>query len=274
LRVFYINLDHRIDRRAYMEAQFGTLGLQAERFRAATPADVTAADLAPVTAEEASRCLTPSEIATSVSHQRVWRRMIEDGNRHALVLEDDCELSPQFPTFLAEFDRQGGVGGLVRLETRSRRQILVRRATHAVLGVRLHQPYTWEWGLAAYIISADEARRVLGSPYRFRDPVDDMLLSPDSPMRVSSSLLQAVPALAFVPQQDIAEGSQPASVRQSDLQAERLRRFEEEKPKGRVRKLAREILRIQRQVADIRHILRDRVFRRTMVVPFARDPAI
>lgn len=274
LRVFYINLDHRTDRRDYMEAQFEALGLRAERFRAATPADVTAADLAPVTAEEARRCLTPTEIATSVSHQRVWRRMIEDGHGHALVLEDDCELSPQIPAFLAEFDRQGGASGLVRLETRSRSQILARRASRMVRGVGLHQPYTWEWGSAAYIISADEARRVLGSPHRFRAPVDDMLLSPSSPMRVSSSLLQAVPALAFVPEENVAEGSQPATVRQSDMQDERLRRFKEEKPKVKARKLAREIRRIQRQITDIRRILRDRVFGRTMVVPFARDPAV
>lgn len=274
MRVFYINLDHRTDRRDYMEAQFEAIGLRAERFSATTPADVTAADLAPVTAEDARRCLTATEIATSVSHQRVWRRMIEDGDGHVLVLEDDCELSPQVPGFLAELDRQGGVGGLVRLETRSRSQILARRATRTVLGVRLHQPFTWEWGTAAYIISADEARRVLGSPHRFRFPVDDMLLSPNSTMRVSSNLLQAVPALAFVPEGDIVEGSQPATVRQSDIQSERLQRFEDEKPKVKVRKLVRETRRIQRQIADLRRILHHRIFGRSMTVPFARDPAI
>lgn len=273
MRVFYINLDRRTDRRAYMEAQFEALGLPAERFPATTPADISAADLAPATYGDARRCLTPTEIATSISHQRVWRRMIEDGNPHALVLEDDCELSPRFPAFLAEIDRAGSVPGLVRLETRLRSQILSRRATRSVLDIGLHRPFTWEWGSAAYIISAEEALRVLASPERFRVPIDDMLLSPDSAMRVSGSLLQAVPALAFVPEDGVDEGTQPASVRRSDVQAERLLRFEDEKPKAKVRKLAREVRRIRRQVADIRRVLRHRIFGRTMVVPFARDPA-
>lgn len=256
-----------------MEAQFVAIGLRAERFRASTPADLTAADLRPRTFDEARRRLTAPEIATSVSHQRVWQRMIADGDTHILVLEDDCELSPLLPAFLAEFERQGGVPGLVRLETRLHRQVLSRRTVRSVLGVGLHRPFTWEWGAAAYIICADEARRVLSSSERFCMPIDDVLLSPRSPLRVGERLLQANPALALVPEDDVTEGSQPASVRRSDIQAERLLRFEDEKPKAKVRKFAREVRRIRRQVADIRRVVRHRISGRTMMVPFARDPA-
>lgn len=273
MRIFYINLDHRTDRRAYMEAQFTSLGLSAERCKATTPADVVAADLAPVTLADARRRLAPTEIATSVSHQRAWRRMLADGDAHALILEDDCELSPRLPEFLAEFDRQGGFHGLVRLETRLRSHILARRAARDVRGIRLHQPFTWEWGTAGYIISADEARRVLGSEYRFDLPVDDMLLSPESPVRDGSRILQTVPALVFVPEDERVEGNQPSSVRQSDMQAERLVRFQEEKPKVKVRKIVRETRRIGRQIAHIRRFLHHRFFGRTMSVPFAHGLA-
>lgn len=273
VRILYINLDHRADRRAYMDAQFTSLGLAAERLRATTPADVLAADLAPVTLDDARRRLAPTEIATSVSHQRAWRRMLEDGDAHALVLEDDCELSPRLPEFLAEFDRQGGFHGLVRLETRLRSQILARRAARDVRGIRLHQPFTWEWGTAGYIISADEARRVLASGQRFVLPVDDMLLSTESPVRDGSRILQAVPALVFVPGDDCMAGNQPPSVRQSDMQAERLVRFQEEMPKVKVFKIVREIRRIRRQVANIRRFLHHRFFGRTVSVPFARGIA-
>lgn len=273
MRIFYINLDRRTDRRRYMEAQFESFGLTAERILATTPSDISAADLAPMTLEDARRRLAPTEIATSISHQRAWRRMLDDGDAHALILEDDCELSPRLPAFLAEFDRQGGFPGLVRLETRLRYQVLARRAARTVLGIRLHQPFTWEWGTAAYVISADEARRVLASEHRFDRPVDDMLLAPTSQLRDGSRILQAVPALAFVPEDERVEGSQPPSVRQSDMQAERLMRFEDEKPKVPVRKIVREFRRIRRQIADIRQFLHHRIFGRTMAVPFAREPA-
>lgn len=255
-----------------MEAQFEAIGLPVERFRALTPADVTAADLRPHTFDEARLHLTAPEIATSASHQRVWRRMIADGETHALVLEDDCELSPLLPAFLAAFERQGGFPGLVRIETRLHRQILSRRAVRTVLGIGLHRPFTWEWGAAAYIISADEARRVLASTGRFRMPIDDILLAPRSPLRVAENLLQANPALALVPEDDVAEGSQPPSVRRSDIQAERLLRFETEKPSTKVWKLAREFRRIRRQIAGIDESLRNHIHGRRTVVPLAREP--
>lgn len=272
LRIYYINLDHRTDRRDYMEAQFRTIGLSAERISASTPADIAAADLAPVTFEDARRGLAPTEIATSISHQRAWRRMLGDGETQALVLEDDCELSPLLPAFLAELDRQGAFPGVVRLETRLRYHTLERRVARTVLGIELHHPFTWEWGTAAYVISADEARRVLASEYRFGLPIDDTLLSPESPLRDRNRILQAVPALAFVPEDGRDEGNQPGSVRQSELQADRQSRFDAQKPKVKVRKLVREFRRVRRQIADIRQILRHRIFGRIMVVPFARNP--
>jgi glycosyl transferase family 25 len=272
LRIFYINLDRRADRRAYMEAQFDALGLSAERLRATTPDEIVAADLVPLTLADARRRLAPTEIATSVSHQRAWRRMIDCGETHALVLEDDCELSPRLPAFVAEFDRQGGFDGVVRIETRLRGHILARRAARNVLGIGLHHPFTWEWGAAAYVISADEARRILASEQRFELPVDDMLLSPVSRLRDPRRILQTVPALAFVPENGRELGNQPAAVRVSDMETERRSRFQEERPKAPVRRFAREVRRIRSQIVNLPAVLHHRIFGRDIAVPFAREP--
>ncbi len=256
-----------------MEAQFEALGMTVERIRATTPADIQAADLAPLTFEDARRRLMPVEIATSISHQRAWRRMLDEGDPFALILEDDCELSPKLPAFLAALDQHGAMSGVIRIETRQLRQVITRKTAQTIGGVRLHHPLTWEWGTAAYIISADEARRILASPRRFDLPIDDTVLSPASPLYLRGRVLQAVPALAFVPDEEAERGSQPASVRHSDAQAERKARFEAEKPKAPVRKLTREIRRIQRQIADARTYFRHWVFGRALAVPFAGGSA-
>lgn len=273
MRIFCINLDHRTDRRHYMEAQFEALGMTVERIRATTPADIQAADLAPLTFEDARRRLMPTEIATSISHHRAWRRMLEEGDPIALILEDDCELSPRLPAFLAAAEQEARLSGVIRIETRQIRQVLARRPARSLGGVRLHQPLTWEWGAAAYLISADEARRILASSRRFDLPIDDTMLSPASPLHLHGRVLQTVPALAFVPDEDVAHGSQPASVRHSDAQEERQARFRTEKPKRAMSKIMREVGRIGNQVADARTYVRHWVFGRAVAVPFAGGSA-
>ena len=245
-----------------------------ERLRATTPADISDADLAPLTFEEARMGLMPTEIATSISHHRAWRRMLDDGQPYALILEDDCEISPQMPAFLDALDRHGGLPGVVKLETRMRGLVLARRSSYKLGGASLHRTLTWEWGAAAYVISAPEARRVLASPLRFKLPIDDTLLSPASPLYLPRRILQTVPAFAYVPDEGADGGAQPSSVRESDAQAERQARFQVEKPKKRVGKIHREIRRIQRQISDVRTFLRHRILGRKMAVPFASTPVV
>lgn len=274
MRVFCINLDHRTDRWQYMEAQFAALGMMVERIRATTPGEISAADLAPLAIEDVRKGLMPTEIATSISHHRAWRRMLEEGDPFVLILEDDAELSPRLPGFLAAVEERGGLPGVIRIETRQHKQILVRREADSVSGIRLHHTLTWERGTAAYIITAEEARRILASDRRFEMPIDDTLQSPASPLHLPGHVLQAVPALAFVPEEGDVEGTQSASVRVSDLQAERELRFQIDRPNTTMGKIIREVRRIGRKVANPKTLLRHLIVGRSLAVPFADEAAI
>jgi glycosyl transferase family 25 len=275
VRILYINIDRRTDRRDYMEGQFAALGMKAERIAASVPEKLTALDTAPLGLQDAHRWLTPVEVATSVSHFRAWRRFLDEGDEHALILEDDAQLSARLPAFLEAFEAAGGFPqGVVRLETRLRGQVLARRVARRVMSCDLHHPFTWEWGAAGYIMSADNARRILASEDRFVLPIDDILLSPQSPLYDRSRVLQAVPALVFVPHEDDRLGNQPASVRESDAQSARSQRFLARKPPTRSAKVVREVRRIQGQIAQMGTFLRHRVLGRRLAVPFVDQIAV
>lgn len=274
---FYINLDKRTDRRAFMEAQLAELGMNVERLQATTPDMIVDEDLAPLSMAQIGENLSPPEIATLISHFRAWKRMLAEGSRRVLVLEDDVRLSPLLPSFLAALEAENRDIGVLRLETRMSRVLLHARAEPAPLGISLRLPLSYEAGSGAYVISADCALRILASPKRFTLPIDDLLFSLSSPFRDPGRLRAAVPALAVCRYEITPEFSVPTSILVSDSQAGREIRYasmaNRKKPKG-LRKLRREILRVGRQVIDAREMVWRRMRARSMIVPFADGEAI
>ena len=67
--IFYINLDHRTDRRSDMERQFKELNLEAERFSAVK--------------------MTPGEFGCALSHIKCLEMALERGYENVLIVEDD-----------------------------------------------------------------------------------------------------------------------------------------------------------------------------------------
>jgi GR25 family glycosyltransferase involved in LPS biosynthesis len=76
LLAFYINLDSRTDRRAFMEAQFAALGMDVERLQATTPDTISREEIAPLAMEEIRAALSPVEVAASISHFRIWQVLL------------------------------------------------------------------------------------------------------------------------------------------------------------------------------------------------------
>jgi glycosyltransferase involved in cell wall biosynthesis len=93
LPIYWINLDRRTDRRAFMESQFERFGVtHHHRIRAKEPKDGTTA-----------------EIACMKSHFEAIRRAYSDGHDAALILEDDVVFFPEkgipnSPLPLEDFD--------------------------------------------------------------------------------------------------------------------------------------------------------------------------
>lgn len=269
---FYINLDSRTDRRAFMEAQFAALGMDVERLQATTPDTISREEIAPLAMEEIRAALSPVEVAASISHFRIWRHMLAGGHRRVLVLEDDVWLSGLLPSFLAALESDGPDTGVLRLETRLSQVLLHRRAERAPSGISLHLPLSYEPGAGAYIISVDYAARILASPERFSMPIDDIIFSLKSPFRKTSRLRAAVPGLALFQFEVTPDYCVPDSILKSDAQASRNLRYADEVrapgPSGWL-KLRRELRRLRRQIQMTYEAIWLRPFAVRRIVPFA-----
>jgi len=193
LPIYYINLDSRPDRRAFMEAQLASLGLEGTRVSAATPADLTPEEVALYCDGRKPRYLRRRELACTKSHERVWTAMIAAGNERALVLEDDAELSPLLPAFLAELS--GFDADIIRLEATGPRIRVFPPVARSAGGIDLRPFRSTPMGAAGYILRQTAARQLLGHPAFRRRQTDLVLYNPFDPPGAGLTRLQTVPGL-------------------------------------------------------------------------------
>lgn len=192
LPIYYINLATRPDRRDFMEQQLAGLGLSGTRIEAATPADLSAEEIALYCDGRKPRYLRRKELACSRSHERVWQAMVAAGDHRALVLEDDAELSPALPRFLAAVE--GYEVDMVRLEATGP-TIRVLPPVANLAGIDLRPFRSTPMGSAGYIVTGATASKLIGHQ-AFRERQTDMALyNPFDEPGVSMTRVQAVPGL-------------------------------------------------------------------------------
>lgn len=191
--IYYINLASRPDRREFMESQLASLGLVGTRIEAATPADLSAEELARYCDSEQPKYLRPRELACTMSHERAWAAMLVNGDERALILEDDAELSSMLPGLLAEL---GEIEiDILRLEATGRRLRLLPAIGRTRGGVDLHPFRSTPAGAAGYIVNARAAKALLGHP-SFRVLQTDLVLyNPFEEPAKSLTRLQTLPGM-------------------------------------------------------------------------------
>lgn len=103
--IYVINLERAKERRERISAQLERLGLPYTIFPAVDGRTITHETLARAYAENDARStyreMTHGEIACALSHIGVYQRILEEGHRHALVLEDDALLGESVPQVLS-----------------------------------------------------------------------------------------------------------------------------------------------------------------------------
>jgi glycosyl transferase family 25 len=214
--IFWINLDSRQDRRAFMESQFSELGLAAERIAAVTP------DALDAETRAMGPALADSELCVAASHRLTWRTLLELELPHALILEDDAYLSSALPAFLAAAARILGELDLVRIET-GRRRVRVGPPTHRLdCGVTLHCAHSDQWGSAGYLITDRCARRLLDEPRLFAAPLDRALFDPAQNVLSTNDWRQCAPGLCI--QGDQLDRSSASALWRSDVTTQRRQR--------------------------------------------------
>lgn len=195
MQIYYINLDARPDRRAFMEEQFARLGLAATRIRAIGPVDVSNDDLERYCNPSRGGTLSPSALYCRLAHLRAARTLLESDKEHAAVFEDDAVLSSRLASFLTAFAASDEKPDLLRLETHLE-GLRFREAGVTVAGVSLVKPYSWEPGAAGYIMSRRAADAFVSNPQmRLRN--DYTLFNPYGWLGRHINARQAVPALCI-----------------------------------------------------------------------------
>ncbi len=190
MKIFYINLDRRPDRRAFIEAQLEKLGLEAERISAVTP------DALPVEAlrfcdERRDLWVSPVELSCTYSHRKAWQAIVDRGLSKAIVLEDDAVLSEALPAKLDDISQALERVDLIKMETR-----IMSVLTEAESAGWLRRLFSFHYGSAAYAVSGRAAQLMLNNPLH-DIPLDDYLFDPNSPIFKRLEVRQAVPALSI-----------------------------------------------------------------------------
>ncbi len=205
MQAYYINLAHRTDRRASMEAQFERLELAGERVEATPAMDLPAELVAQHQSLGAHTRFSLREFSVGFSHREACRRFLASGDHYALILEDDIVLSSRLPAFLRAFEQDSQGIDLLRIETFNAPAQISRRPASTVNGMALHSLHGWTWGAAAYIISRQAAQAMADNPHALNSIIDRVLYRPHRTVLGPIKRLQLVPALAI--QSDRMDGA-------------------------------------------------------------------
>ncbi len=174
MQAYLINLDHRTDRLAVMQAQLGAQGVVYRRIAAVN--GLGAADIG-YPASHAR--LSKPEYACYLSHVKCWKALLASGAERCLIMEDDLALGPDFKTCLEQDGFFNHDGCVTRLECRPYRTVVTKTCLHKHNGTRLRRKMTYDGGTGAYVITRAYAAYLLKHHSLPEIPVDDQVLNPD-----------------------------------------------------------------------------------------------
>lgn len=117
--------------------------------------------------------LTSGEIGCYLSHLAVWRKIVSDGDRCAIILEDDAQLNVDALDALRHLAAHSECFDVVRLSA-TEKQVGVEVAS---LGLqwKLLLPTKNPSGLVGYMVSAQGARRLIDRAGSITAPVDTVV---------------------------------------------------------------------------------------------------
>lgn len=154
-RCLYINLDRSVDRRAQVEAELASAGVEAKRvsgFDGKLSLGIEPTSYRPWRRALVGSPLNPAEIGCVESHRRALRELVEAGCAFGVILEDDVALLPGFRDAVAAVIHDTAGWDVVRLEWR-KQGVLADPQISTRLGHRLVVPKNMTFGSAAFLYS-------------------------------------------------------------------------------------------------------------------------
>ncbi|MCO6393064.1 glycosyl transferase [Aliihoeflea aestuarii] len=192
--VLVINLDRAPERLTHMRGEFERIGADFTRLAATDGRLLETTDS--VNALE-GRLLSKGEIACFMSHRRCWQQLVESGESHAVVLEDDVFLGQGAEWFLISADWFPGSAGLVKLETYMSPTTITARPVAEFDGRGVHRLSGKHLGTGGYALDRETARTLLDLSADIDRQVDDFLFDPDGEAFRAARVHQLVPAICI-----------------------------------------------------------------------------
>ncbi|UDQ80197.1 glycosyltransferase family 25 protein [Erwinia rhapontici] len=104
MKTFIINLPNSIDRKAFMQEQCHSLGLNFEFFNAVAGKDFTREEVIKHS-RKLTEVRTPGELGCALSHIELYRKIVTDNIPVALILEDDVVLNEDISSVLSSIEK-------------------------------------------------------------------------------------------------------------------------------------------------------------------------
>ena len=177
--IWVVNLKKSIDRRKYITKHLDELGLDFQLIEAVNGHNLTGKKLSALyNAQDALRRIrremSPGEIGCSLSHLKIYQKMIDEDVEEVIVLEDDAEINRDFLEILQrkiDFppDRELLLlfhGGKYNTSFRKRRTIFKQYQI-----VKFVAP---PYGTLGYLIKQSAARKLLTAGYPIQVPADQL----------------------------------------------------------------------------------------------------
>ncbi|MEI2267167.1 glycosyltransferase family 25 protein [Erwinia sp. CGal63] len=99
MRVFIVNLERSMERKKALQERCGQLGLEVEFIKAVDGKALTNEEIKKATTP-LNYAFLPGEIGCALSHQFIYKKMINEKIKAALILEDDVTLPDFLPSML------------------------------------------------------------------------------------------------------------------------------------------------------------------------------
>ena len=203
-----INLARATERRAHMQAELQSAGIEA----VFPPAfDMKEHDpeimLQHCKPSGPWGTFQPGNMACTISHELAWERFLASDAEHAVILEDDVFISPDIAAWLGDMSWWPDDAQLVKIERWNGRdtKVLLARDGHVHLGRELRRLFGRHVGSAGYILNREGARRMLAHR-PFALSIDNYLFNRNaSPAARSVTTYQVNPAL-------VQQGNEPEGV--------------------------------------------------------------
>ena len=178
IKAFIVHLAREERRTAQVERLMAALPVPAEIIDAVDGLTLSEADRDRVYRRNLHKpaypfALSNSEVACFLSHRKAWAAIVEQGLDAGFVIEDDVDLTSDFPAAFAAAVACLAPGAFVRFPFRADREagkdILVKGATRVI------RPRTIGLGMVAQLVSRGAAIRLLQATEMFDRPVDTMV---------------------------------------------------------------------------------------------------